>query len=219
MKSYAAKFGVMASVLVLAACGGNSNPVQNAVEATEDPALQAKTFTSKCSVTPVGAVLTGLFTGGAAAVKSSATSYRFTGANVTRKTEVFQSADCTGEAALEFSEIGAFDILDDNKTADGGRLIDMDFKKLEVTVKNDAGLKVANAVSLCGTNNWSDNQKADVTTKSEDVNCYNAKVPRMQANIYKLEGSVLYLGTMSKDPVAKSARPASLDRSQGYTAK
>lgn len=205
--------------LLIGACARNTDPVDTAVEASEDPALQAKDFVGACSLKPIDAVLTGILTGGAAAIKSAATVYRFEGADISRKTYLYTATNCTGEAALVFTESGAFDILADNKTADGGKFIDMDFKRLDVRIESAEGLTVANAISLCGSNAWSLDQDAEVTTKSAEVSCYNAQVPRKVANIYMLDGGSLYLGTPTKDPVGEFARPSALDKTQVYTAR
>lgn len=205
-----------AALLLTAACQRNTDPVSNVVEATEDPSLQQKNFTSKCSMTPIDAIVSGILTGGDAAMKSQSTVYRFEGEGLSRKTYIYESSDCTGEAAIVFTETGKFDILDDNQTAEGARLVNFGYERLSVKIQNQAGVEAANAISLCGTNNWVDDQEADVTTKAADLTCYNATVPRMVANIYKLEGSVLYLGTPAKDSVGEASRPTQLDKSQAY---
>ncbi|MBX3019844.1 MAG: hypothetical protein KF767_18295 [Bdellovibrionaceae bacterium] len=205
-----------AALLLTAACNRNTDPVSNVVEASEDPGLQQKNFTSKCSITPIDAIVSGILTGGDAAMKSTSTVYRFQGEGLTRTTNIYESSDCSGEVALVFTETGKFDILDDNQTPEGARLVNFGYEKVTLKVQNAKGVEAANALSLCGTNNWVDNQEADVTTRAADLTCYNATVPRLVANIYKLEGSILYLGTPSKDGVGEASRPTSLDRNQAY---
>lgn len=207
---------VGAALLVTAACNKDTNPIANVIEASEAPDLQQKNFTSKCSVTPIDAIISGILTGGSAAMKSTSTVYRFQGEGLTRTTNIFESSDCSGEVAIVFVEEGKFDVLDDNTTPDGAKLVNFNYEKVSVKIQNQKGVEAANAISLCGTNNWSDNQEADVTTKAADLTCYNATVPRLVANIYKLEGSALYLGTPAKDGVGEASRPTSLDRNQVY---
>lgn len=198
------------------ACQRDTDPVSNVVEAAEDPGLQRKNFVSKCSLTPIDAIVSGILTGGDAAMKSQSTVYRFEGEGLTRTTNIFESSDCTGEAAIVFTETGKFDILDDNQTPEGARLVNFGYERLNVKIQTPAGVAAANALSLCGTNNWVDDQEADVTTKAAELTCYNATVPRLVANIYKIEGSILYLGTPAKDSVGEASRPTQLDRNQAY---
>lgn len=106
--------------------------------------------------------------------------------------------------------------MDDNRTADGGRWINFDFKTLKVKIESQAGVEAANALSLCGTNSWNLDQEADVTTKAADLTCCNAQVPRRVANVYALENSALYLGTVSKNGIGEASRPTQLDRTQVY---
>lgn len=208
------------AVLSLAACNrDNDDPISNIREASEDSALQLKNFTSACSIQPIDAVLTGILTGGQASIKSAVTQYRFEGANVDRRTIMFESGDCTGSSAATFTESGSFDIITDNKTADSGTFIDIEYKKLMVKIDSDAGAQAASAVNLCGTNNWANGAEAEVTAKSADATCYGAQVPRKVANVYKVESDVLYLGTPTKDAVAASVRPTALDTGVKYTAQ
>src|SRR6218665_361948 len=100
------------AVLGLAACAENNNPVDNVREAASDTNLQGKDFASACSVKPLDAVISGLMTGGQASVKSQRTVYSFAGANVHRTTQLYQSADCSGEVTATFDEAGSFEIID-----------------------------------------------------------------------------------------------------------
>lgn len=212
-----AAFAASLSALFLSACGQDNNPVNNVREASADPGLQAKDFHGNCSVKPIDAILTGILTGGDAAIKSARTEYRFVGANMSRKTRLFTTADCTGDTAATFTESGSFEIKSDGKTSDGGTFIDFDLTKLEIVVQSPKGIEVANSINLCGSNTWKQNEQLEVTTKSGDVNCYGAQVPRRVANVYKLENSNLYLGTQSKGDV--SVRPSSVNRNDIYVAK
>lgn len=206
--------------LVLGACQKNSNtdPAQNTRESLEDPNLQMKDFQGKCTVTPVDGIISGILTGGDATVQSARTQYRFEGAEVFRKTFVYTTTDCTGDVAARFVEKGEFDIKPQDTTTESATPIDLNFRNLMVSVQSTAGVEVANALSLCGSNQWVLGQELDATARAADVTCYSAQIPRQVANIYKLEGNTLYVGTASKDQVDANGRPNFLDRSQPYDA-
>lgn len=207
-----------AVALVLGACGRNNDPGSNIRESYEDPALQNKDFQGKCSATPIDAIVTGLFTGGDVAVKSLRTQYRFEGATVMRKTLIYTSADCSGAIAARFTESGEFDVKPNTKTQENAVHIDLNFRKVMASVQSVAGVEIANAIRLCGGNQWVLGQEVDVTTRAGDLTCYSAQVPRQVANIYKTEDKVLYIGTASKDEVDASGRPGFLDKNQPYEA-
>lgn len=208
-----------AMALVLGACGRNNDPGSNVRESFEDPALQNKDFQGKCLTTPIDEIITGLFTGGETSVKSMRTQYRFEGATVMRKTLVYTSLDCSGDIAARFVESGEFDIKPDAKTPTESAVhIDMNFRKVMASVHTAEGQTIANALTLCGGNQWVLGQEVEVTTRAGDLTCYSAQVPRQVANIYLLEGNVLYIGSASKDEVDASGRPSFLDKTQPYQA-
>lgn len=206
--------------LVLGACNRNTDTdvAQDVREAGEDSALQMKDFQGKCQLTPFDGVLTGILTGGEAPIKSARTQYRFEGATIFRKTLVYTSADCSGAIAGRFVESGEFDIKPSARTSENATHIDLNFRKLMVSAQSPEGVTAANAVMLCGSNQWVVGTEVDATTKAADLNCYSAQVPRQVANIYKLENGVLLMGTASKDEVDASGRPNFLDRSHPYEA-
>ncbi len=211
-------FCTAALALILGACARNNDPVANTREASEDSALQMRDFQGKCLARPIDAILSGVLTGGNAAVKSLRTQYRFEGSEVFRKTLVYATADCSGQVAARFVERGEFDIKPAGRTSESATQIDMNFRSLAVSAQSQAGVLVANALSLCGFNQWVVGQEVDATTKASDLTCYSAQVPRQVANIYKMEANTLYIGTASKDEVDASGRPNFLDRTQPYEA-
>ena len=204
--------------LILGACGRNNDPVADTRESVEDPALQMKDFQGKCQLTPIDAVITGILTGGDAIVKSARTQYRFEGNMAFRKTLVYTTNDCSGEIAARFIESGEFDIKPNARTTESATHIDLNFRQLMVSAQSAAGVEAANSLILCGSNQWVVGQEVDATTKAADLNCYSAQVPRQVANIYKIENSILLMGTASKDEVDASGRPNVLDRSAPYEA-
>lgn len=207
-------FFLSLSVLLIGACS------KNVREAAKDKDLQNKTFVSECTPKPLEAFVTSLetlFDGKTAGYK---TSYKFTGANVNRKTEVYSTLNCTGDAAYTFDESGTISINKDQKykSNDGGYLIDIDYDKLLVKVISEEGIKVANSKKLCGFADWTASKERDVTKQSNDIKCYNSPLPRHVANLYRVDANVLYLGTSSKGDTKDSKRPSSLDSTK-YTAK
>ncbi len=195
----------------------NNDVVENVQEAAEDRDLQDKNFISPCSVTPLDAVLTGIMTGGDAAIKAQRVQYRFEGNDVTRTTFLFSESDCTSDVAIQFREVGDFDINPDNKSADGGKFIDIDFHTLNAQVISQAGVEVANAISLCGANDWAAGAaERNVTARAADMTCYSAQVPRHNANIYRIDGNVLYFGPQTTANNDGSTRPTSLDTNVKY---
>lgn len=206
------------AMLALVACSKdrNNDPVSNIREAVKDKDLQEKVFVSECAEKPIDALLTGLFSGGKSSIKAIRTAYFFAGANVTRTTRLFNSLDCSGDAAFTFEELGDIKIDKDQKTNDGGFFIDMDFHSLKVKMATDAGATAANAVKLCKVSDWAAKQERDVTGASADVNCYNAQVPRHNANVYRVDANTLYFGTQAKSTNDGSTRPTKVDTSVKY---
>jgi hypothetical protein len=213
-------FVCLASLLV-AACGKdrNNDPIANANEASKDRDLQGKNFASSCSIKPLDAVLTGILTGGNAVIKGAKTVYRFDGANVSRTTRLYTTADCSGETAVSFEERGEIDIKKDQKTNDGGKFIDIQYKTLKVSAANDAGATAANSIKLCGASDWAAKQVRDETANSKDMTCYGAQVPRQNANVYRVDANILYLGTQTKASTDASQRPSTLNMADKYTAE
>lgn len=208
------------ATLLIAACSKdkNNNPVTNAQEAAKDKDLQLKTFVSDCSIKPLEALLTGIFSGGQSSVKGQRVAYRFEGANVTRTTRLFNTADCSGDAAFTFEELGTIKIDKNQKTNDGGYNIDLDYNKVKVAMATDAGRVAANAIKMCGAADWAAKQTRDVTAQAKDVGCYGAALPRHISNIYRVDAKTLFMGTQSKGSNTARERPSSLNMSDKYIA-
>jgi hypothetical protein len=211
------KFLLISAMSLLAvACGkDDKNPFTNAKEAIEDKDLQGKNFESQCSIEPVDALLTGILSGGQASVKSSRVAYRFEGSNITRTTVLFANLNCDGEA-FRYSETGTFNVTKNQRTNDGAYFIDINYKKLELSMTTDVGVVSANAIKLCGIQDWAVSQSREVTAQAKDATCYGTVVPRVNNNVYRLdEGKILMLGTQSLEN--GSPRPSGLSN-QKYTA-
>lgn len=199
---------IAAMSLMAVACGKDKNPITNGKEAIEDKDLQGKNFESECSIEPLDALLTGILSGGQASVKSSRVAYRFEGANITRTTVLFANLNCDGEA-FRYSETGTFNITKNQRTNDGGYFIDIKYNKLMVKIATDVGTVSANAIKLCGAQDWATGQERDVTVQAKNATCYGTVVPRVNNNVYRLDGGkVLYFGTASLEN--GQARPTSL---------
>jgi hypothetical protein len=207
----------LASVFVLA-CGdddSDNNPINNVREAVEDRDLQNRNFESACTLEPIDAVLTGVMTGGSAAVKSARVQYLFKGSNITRTTLLYADANC-GDHALTFRERGSFDVNPDKKSNDGGKHIDINYESLHLEVKTEAGKTVANDIKLCGADNWEVEKEREVTEFSADLTCYGMEVPRHVVNIYRVDDNTLYFGAAVTDA---SDRPAKLNFKNKYIAE
>lgn len=210
----------LATVFV-AACSdddNNDDVVDNVQEAAKDRDLQDKNFITPCTTVVLDAVLTGILTGGDAAIKAQRVQYRFEGNDVTRTTFLFSEADCTSDVAIQLREVGDFTLNTDNKSADGGKFIDVDFHDLNAQVISQAGVEVANAIGFCGASDWAAGAaERNVTPKAADLNCYSAQVPRHNSNIYRLdEGKVLYFGPQTKSNNDGTTRPTSLNTNVKY---
>lgn len=210
----------LASVLFTACSEDDNNGdiLNNIEEAAKDRDLQDKNFITPCTTTVLEAVLTGILTGGDAAIKAQRVQYRFEGDNVTRTTFLFSESDCTSDVAIQFREVGDFKLDTDNKSADGGKFIDVDFKQLSAQVISQAGLEVANSIGFCGASDWvAGAAERDVVANSADLTCYSAPVPRHNANIYRLdEGKVLYFGPQTTSNNDGTTRPTSLNTNVKY---
>lgn len=207
-----------AIALLFTACAKDkqNDPIRNITEAAKDRDLQDKNYQGACTLKPLDAILSGILTGGEAPLKASRTSYRIEGANITRTTQLFVAGDCQGDAAIQFEELGEVDIRKDQKTADGGQSIDIDYKTVNAKVINEDGVKAANAIGLCEATDWVKDQERDVTGAADKVNCYNASLPRHNSNIYRVDNNVLYFGTQSKASSQPEDRPTSLDMNDKY---
>lgn len=208
----------LTSILVVACDDDDNNDVvENVQEAAEDRDLQDKNYISGCTTTPLDAVLTGIMTGGDAAIKAVRVQYRFEGNDVTRTTFLFSEADCTSDVAIQFREVGDFDVNPDNTTADGGKFIDIDYHTLNAQVISQAGMEVANSITLCGGNDWTAGAaERNVTANAADMACYSAQVPRHNANIYRIDANVLYFGPQTTANNDGSTRPTSLNTDVKY---
>lgn len=204
---------VLPLLALLAGCGDdkNNNPLENIAEAAKDKDLQGS-FESECSLKPLGALVDGLLTGFEAAARSARVQYRFEGANVTRTTVLFTTADC-GAEALRFEERGEFDLNPDaQKTAENAMPIDMKFRTLVVTAVSADGAEIANGRALCGAADWAAGQERDVTAQAADTACYGADVPRNDNNIYRIDGgNQLLLGQSSTEETGAGERPTTLE--------
>lgn len=197
----------------------NSDPVDNTREVLKDASLQEKTFRGDCHAQPINEILTGLLTLGEASVKSQRVQYRFAGANASRVTHLYGSRDCSGAEAFTFEESGELRIHDGTKTADGSTFIDFDYRKLDLKVSSQEGVIIANAVGVCGMKDWNINNTRDVVIMSDNINCYNLKVPRQEFNVYRIDGgNTLYFGTHAQVNVQES-RPTSIKTDLRYMAE
>lgn len=208
------------ATMAVAACSKkeNLNPFDNAKAAGEERDLQSKDFTSACSFEPLDAIYTAILSSFEASIKASRVSYRFEGANVTRTTEFYSDAECSGKSALLFSESGEFKLNKDHKTKDGGKGIDIDYKELSVTAQTADGVTAAEAIELCGRDSWKKGTEENVTSEANDTNCLGVKMPRHNSNIYRVDANVLYLGDTASDSSQPEDRPARLNKSVKYSA-
>ena len=201
----------------VAACSSksNDNVPQNVEAATTEPGLQNKVFRGECSLNPIQAIVSGIATAGDNSVKSSITMYEFNGANVTHSTHVFQSADCSGTEALVYKEAGSFKILDDQRTKDGDKAIDLDYDKLTLQTLDAVGAQIANQLKLCGAQDWAAGQEErEVSSMSKELNCYAVELPRRVMDVYRTDGGTLYFGSRSSR-IFKD-RPTSVDMDAPY---
>lgn len=210
----------LSAATLLSACSKDRNldPVKNAKTAADERDLQARDFVSECNLKPVDAVLSGILTAFEASVKGATTTYKFDGANVTRTTQLYTSTDCSGETAIKFEEIGEFNLHKDQKTSDGGKAIDIDYKTLEVTTVSADGVTVANSTGLCGKTDWGKGDEMDQTSQAANANCFGVEMPRHDANVYRVDANVLYLGAVSDDSTSPQERPTSLNTGVPYKA-
>jgi hypothetical protein len=206
---YKITLAMMAAVsLCTISCAKNDNldPAQNAATAAQDRDLQEKDFASPCMAKPLAGVV------------ASKMVYRFQGANMTRTTRYFKTADCSSDTDISFVEQGVFNLHTDQRTPDGGKAIDIDYKTVTVTTVTAQGVEAANAMGLCGAHDWSQNSQRDESSHAADVNCLNAEMPRHDSNIYRVDAKDLYFGATSDKSTDPSKRPASLDTSVKYSA-
>lgn len=183
--------------LMAVACGkDDKNPISNFKEANEDVDLQGKNFESACLAETSGGI------------QSSRVAYEFQGSNIVRSTILFTTPTCSIEA-YRYKDTGTFNITKNQRTADGGYFIDINFNNVAVLITTDAGAVVANAAGLCGAADWATSQEREVTAAAKSANCYGADVPRVNFNVYRIDGgNTLYLGSATLENGA--ARPTAL---------
>ena len=216
--SLSSRILLVATTLTLFACGkaSNTNPADNATEYTKDTDLQGKVFKGECSMKPLDEVAAGIPTGGDN-IKSARVQYSFVGANLTHDIFLYKSSDCSGTAALSFIETGAFRLDPKTTTGEGAKAIDITFDHLHLLVGDDVGLRIAHALNMCGTNDWSIAKDREVTPAAADQQCFRQKLPSHDATIYLLDKNTLYFG--AKAPLNRSAdRPTTLEKGLKYTA-
>lgn len=189
---------------------GTSNPIEHAKEAFAEPQLQGQKFISDCSARPLTALGTALTTGHA--VRGSRSVYSFTGANFELTSQYFESTTCEGEPVYSFVESGTFEIKKDQQTAEGAKLIDLKYGKVGARAETQSGVEIVNRLGLCGSRDWSLGKEREVTAQANQITCYNTQVPRVEPNIYKVEGGILYLGNEKGSDRDPQNRPRSLDR-------
>lgn len=195
--------------LTFTGCAKNTNldPIDNAKTASEDRDLQAKNFTTSCTPKAFGTLV------------GSQIVYRFEGANVVRTTRYYKTNDCSSDADITFVEHGDFALHTDQRTADGGKAIDIDYKSVIVTTVTQQGVTAANAINLCGASDWSQNSQREENQHAADINCLNAQIPRHDSNIYRVDANVLYFGNTSDKSTEPGQRPTQLDMGTKYTAQ
>lgn len=188
----------------------DTNPVTNVTEAAKDRDLQ-KTFLSSCSLSPEAAAQTLL------KVKSEQTMYRFEGSNVTREARYYPKTDCSGDAAFVLREKGTIKIDKNQKTNHGGYNIDMKWNTGEVDISTDEGAKAASTgpAPLCGKSDWKKGTaaigKEISNAEAAKITCLNAKIPRDDYNIYRVDNGVLTLGRTDRTPNGVKDRPDKLE--------
>ena len=201
-----------AAGLMLGACAKDNgrSGQDNVQQAAREPALQGKIFWGACDTRPGIAVATGILTGDA--IKASRTAYGFDGAQVTRFTRFYQAADCSGDSAFTFRELGNMNIMENSKTQDGATFVDFNYDKLMLKIDSEAGVTVANGVKLCQTGDWAMGNDRDITGAAQDINCYAAQEPRLERNVYIVESANLFLGAQGPGTMSSEGRPTALDR-------
>ncbi|PWU20679.1 MAG: hypothetical protein C5B49_03880 [Bdellovibrio sp.] len=200
-----------------------ANPVKKVTESVEnvvaDKDLQGS-WESQCFAKPGDFIISQVMTLGKGSVKSSKIKYILTGSQVDRLSRFYSGANCQTEV-YAFHETGSFKIDEKVNTPDGGKGVNFDFKKLTLKVSGKAGEDLANSMKLCGKSDWSDQAgEVDVTNHSREVSCYFVAVPRMNANLYKVDKAKnsLFLGTAATSETSYNQRPTALDVNEKYSA-
>lgn len=208
---------LLCSLAFLSACKDRKrNPIEHVREAAKERDLQNRTFVSSCSVKPIEALVTAFASGGQSAIKASQTSYRIIGSVITHTTNFYDNGDCSGEAAIVFTEIGDIDINKDKKTNDGGYNMDINFSSVRAVAQTTSGVTAANSVNLCGRSEWGKNKDYDVTAHASDATCYNGRVPRKVYTVYRVDADTLYWGPNMNAGAPISERPSSLNMATKY---
>ncbi len=222
MKKYVTSVPVALTLMAsLVACQkrSNKNPIENAREAISDIDLQSKSFVGDCSIDLGDALVSFVASSGKYSVKSSRDEFQFVGANLTRTTRIYESADCTGQDALMYKETGAFHVDSDKRAEDQSKFIDITYDRLSLVAQSEFGVQLANDIKICGREDWTVGKEIEVTAQSEDVSCYRKKLPSKEADVYRLEKNNLYFG--ERDSLLKNleSRPARVDLKTKYSVK
>jgi hypothetical protein len=222
MKKYVTSVPIALSLMAsLAACQkrSNKNPIENAREAISDVDLQSKSFLGDCSINLGDALASFVASSGKYSVKSSRDQFQFVGANLTRTTRIYESADCTGQDVLMFKETGAFHVDPDKRAEDQSNFIDITYDRLTLVAQSEFGVQLANEIKICGHEDWSVGKEIEVTAQAEDVSCYRKKLPSQEADVYRLENNNLYFGERDALLKSRQSRPARVDLKTKYSAK
>ena len=207
----------MCTLLAVTGCKDRKqNPIEHVKEAAKERDLQNRTFASACSTKPIEALVSALMSGGQSSIKSGLSTYRIVGAEIIHIHNYYSSTDCTGDPAIVFKETGDINIDKGSKTNDGGYNIDVNYTNLKAETQTPEGVQAANAVGLCGHNDWSKSKEFDVTAKAADAQCYAAAVPRKILTIYRVDGNTLYWGGNMNSGRPAGERPSQLNMVTKY---
>ncbi|PWU20835.1 MAG: hypothetical protein C5B49_03655 [Bdellovibrio sp.] len=237
------KFALFMGALALIGAGQNSalagaaeeaaDPAEKVLDASKAPKAPTaseeamskdqdllKGWQSECQSRPMRNFVSQLMTLGKGAIKTSNVKYEFKGSKVDRVTTLFAGDNCQN-ALYEFRETGDFQVEDNVTTADGGKGINFNFKNESLKILSAEGQELANEMRLCARNDWKDHgDEVDVTNHAREFFCSFVDVPRMSANVYKLDKDkkLLFLGGSATVDRPNDQRPTSIDQDEKYSA-
>ena len=131
--------------------------------------------------------------------------YIVNGSQQTQITTYYGDANCT-RPIIEAH--WAIEVVTGAEIEPGVRELNVTYKGVAVTAKNEAGSHVLESWGYCGINEWPVNEWRDITNRSGTERCV-ASLPVSNYTIYSVIDDKLYLGYGFSDDVSR--RPATLN--------
>lgn len=141
--------------------------------------------------------------------------YRFSGDDVEKIYKLYEDADCDDRlATIRYS--GDVKIRRVKGKRDY-RDLDIEFKKVRATIRNDTAVDLFSSLNFCGVKEWEKGKVYDLTDESRRKGCPLPDAPATVYDRVKIEGDNLYFGNPGLDFASKkSDRPEDVNKDEPF---